>query len=298
MRIDSCRITSNITEIYGGIEPVGAGIGGGIYLRDGLPELSYCEITGNIAKTYFGVVWDDGKGGGLYCYLTNPTITNCTIARNIAQGWPDFFTGTGAGIFCHTSAVTLNKSIVAFNEEAESIYLDSSATISIDCTDIFGNEYGDWLPTFDSLQNQNNNFSLDPQFCDPISYDYQLSQSSSCLEGQSLCGERVGVYGMGCISTGVGDEPEAELPQSFILHQNYPNPFNGTTTISFESVSKTPFLLTIRNILGEVVHTVRGIADIGTNLVSWDANNFASGLYFYTIKLDDQKLTRKMLLVK
>lgn len=298
LKIDSCRITNNITEIFGGIEPIGAGIGGGIYLRSGAPELSYCEVTGNTAKTYYGVVLDDGKGGGLYCYLTSITITNCTIARNVAQGWPDFFTGTGAGIFCHTSAVTLNKTIVAFNEEAESIYLHSSATISIDCTDIFSNEYGDWLSTFDSLQNQSNNFSADPQFCDPASDDYQLSQSSSCLEGQSLCGERVGVYGMGCISTGVGEEPKTQLPESFILHQNYPNPFNATTTISFDSLTKSPFQLSIYNILGEAVYSLNGIAAPGINSFVWNADNFASGIYFYSLKLDTHEQTRKMLLLK
>jgi hypothetical protein len=297
-KIDSCKIINNTTEVFGGFDAVGAGIGGGMYIRNGAPELSYCEIVDNTAQTIDGAVLDEGKGGGIYCYMANPYIMNCTIARNSAEGWTDLFAGTGAGIFCHTTNITLDKCIIAFNEKAEGIYLHSSATIATNCTDIYGNEYGDWLPTFDSLQNQNNNFSLDPQFCDPISGDYQVSQTSPCLEGQSLCGNRVGVYGMGCVSTGVGEEPKVELPNSFILYQNYPNPFNAVTTISFDSLSKTPFLLTIRNILGEIVHTVHGIANAGINAVNWDATDFASGLYFYTVKLNDQKQTRKMLLLK
>jgi len=112
------------------------------------------------------------------------------------------------------------------------------------------------------------------------------------------------------IATDIGDDPWSILPESFQLNQNYPNPFNPTTTISYtihtrgNSNNPNRTLLEIYNLLGQKVKTlVDQSQSPGTYTVDWDATNtlgerVASGIYFYRLRLGDQSLTRKMLLIK
>lgn len=97
--------------------------------------------------------------------------------------------------------------------------------------------------------------------------------------------------------TGVQDEKV--IPLAFNLEQNYPNPFNPATTIEF-STSKSGFAeLKIFDLLGrEVEALVKSNLSKGTHKVIWNASNYPSGIYFYELRLDDQKSIKKMILVK
>ncbi len=99
-----------------------------------------------------------------------------------------------------------------------------------------------------------------------------------------------------------------ELPK---LYKNYPNPFSLTnsergfgTTISFSLPKKENVYLTIYNIKGQkVVSLYSGIAKKGKHNIIWKGNNsnhrlVSSGIYFYKLKTDTNKITRKMLILK
>ncbi len=114
----------------------------------------------------------------------------------------------------------------------------------------------------------------------------------------------------GDISTGLGDEPLSNLPESFQLNQNYPNPFNPSTTISYtihsRGSSENPYrtVLEIYNILGQRVRTlVDEPQSAGAYSVVWEGNTdsgqkVASGIYFYRLVLGDQTQTKKMVYIK
>ena len=95
-----------------------------------------------------------------------------------------------------------------------------------------------------------------------------------------------------------------ETPVAFELGQNFPNPFNPTTAISFSIPKSGHVELSIYDILGRNVKTlVSGAYDVGNYSVVWDAtdmngNLVSNGVYFYTIKADDFRLTKKMLFMK
>lgn len=74
------------------------------------------------------------------------------------------------------------------------------------------------------------------------------------------------------------------------LGQNYPNPANEKTyvEVQFSSVQAT---LTISNILGKTLE-VKTLPNSGTFVV--DVTNLPSGIYFYTLEADGQKVTKKM----
>ncbi len=92
---------------------------------------------------------------------------------------------------------------------------------------------------------------------------------------------------------------EAVLPVSMLLHQNYPNPFNPVTTISYSLREATHVSLEIFNILGQrVAQLVNEHQLAGEHTVTWDAHQYASGIYFYRLQTEAAVETKKMLLLK
>jgi len=89
-----------------------------------------------------------------------------------------------------------------------------------------------------------------------------------------------------------------EVPATFGLAQNYPNPFNPTTSITFSLPTASEYTLTIYNVTGQVVATFAGNGNIGDNTVVWDANDQASGIYFYRLNSETFSATKKMVLLK
>ncbi len=95
------------------------------------------------------------------------------------------------------------------------------------------------------------------------------------------------------------DDEEQTLPKTFALAQNYPNPFNPTTKISYSVPSRAQVTLRVYNILGQKVETlVDEVKEAGAHVVTWDASEFASGMYFYKLSAGATKLSKKMVLLK
>ncbi|MFH1197462.1 MAG: T9SS type A sorting domain-containing protein [bacterium] len=99
----------------------------------------------------------------------------------------------------------------------------------------------------------------------------------------------------------------SEIPVTFMLHQNYPNPFNPSTTIQYSIPGvETPYMaslqhvtLKVYDVLGREVKTlVNETQNPGNYEVTFDAANFASGVYFFRIEAYDFVDVKKMLLIK
>jgi hypothetical protein len=89
----------------------------------------------------------------------------------------------------------------------------------------------------------------------------------------------------------------------FYLNQNFPNPFNPSTTIRFvipvSELNGAYIELNLYDILGKKVKTlVKEILKPGEYEVSWDASNYATGIYFYELKSNNFECVKKMMLVK
>ena len=89
------------------------------------------------------------------------------------------------------------------------------------------------------------------------------------------------------------------IPEKYSLTQNYPNPFNPSTQIKFSIVNSELVKLKIYNSIGqEVAQIINQILPAGNYTVRWDAGNFASGVYFYTIHTNNFTASKKMILLK
>jgi hypothetical protein len=88
-------------------------------------------------------------------------------------------------------------------------------------------------------------------------------------------------------------------PANYVLEQNYPNPFNPLTTISFGIPVKSKVALKVFDIVGnEIITLVNEEKEPGRYNVNFNAENIASGIYFYTLKTENFIQTKKMILMK
>ena len=89
------------------------------------------------------------------------------------------------------------------------------------------------------------------------------------------------------------------IPEKFNLYQNYPNPFNPVTRIRFDVPFTQRIELSVYDILGSKVKDLyNDLTPAGQYTVEFNAENLASGVYFYRIKSESFNSTRKLLLLK
>jgi 5-hydroxyisourate hydrolase-like protein (transthyretin family) len=80
---------------------------------------------------------------------------------------------------------------------------------------------------------------------------------------------------------------------------NYPNPYNPQTTIRFQLPQEGFVTIKVYNSLGEEIKTLLNEKkDYGRYELKFDGSDLPSGMYIYTIKVNDYYASKKMLLVK
>jgi len=92
---------------------------------------------------------------------------------------------------------------------------------------------------------------------------------------------------------------EHNFLNSYNLSQNFPNPFNPSTRISYNVGDPGLVQLKIFNILGvEVATLVNEQQYSGNYEVDFNASRLSSGVYFYSLSVNNFTQTRKMILEK
>lgn len=90
-----------------------------------------------------------------------------------------------------------------------------------------------------------------------------------------------------------------EIPFDYKLEQNYPNPFNPVTNVEFSIAKYSNIKISIYDNTGKLVDILfSGESKPGIYKITWDAVNFASGIYYYSLQTDEFTQTKKMILVK
>ncbi|MCA0447488.1 MAG: T9SS type A sorting domain-containing protein [Bacteroidetes bacterium] len=114
---------------------------------------------------------------------------------------------------------------------------------------------------------------------------------------------------MGCIIDGVvygdttrtlvGVESDHLKPHTVILGQNYPNPFNPSTTIPFRLTQSGPVKMTVYDISGREIRVLKNeFMAPGNHQVTFQADEFPSGLYLVRLEAEGKVLSKKMMLLK
>ncbi|MEO8514748.1 MAG: T9SS type A sorting domain-containing protein, partial [Ignavibacteria bacterium] len=89
------------------------------------------------------------------------------------------------------------------------------------------------------------------------------------------------------------------IPEKFFLYQNYPNPFNPATKIRFDLSKSGNVKLAVYDIEGkQVAEIVNANYAAGEYSFDFNAENLATGIYFYKLETPEFTSIRKMMLVK
>jgi hypothetical protein len=160
--------------------------------------------------------------------------------------------------FCITEG-TLYETFYYFNSSADLAYLNNEGDYSI--------------PTIQGITpgefSSNGNAAADP-----ITINYITG-----IDFPNLC--YVGVSGL-------------DLKEGAFVTQNTPNPFNGTTTISISTETAAPVMVEVSNIMGQTIYTVNGGVVNGTKEITLTSNDMEAGVYFYTVTVGNESITKKM----
>jgi parallel beta-helix repeat protein len=194
--MERCEITNNYA---------GDG-GGGICARYANIGLAYCLVEGNTCagpggglrtrnddvNLYKSIVSNNtsasGGGGGHFYDPHTFDCDYCTFYGNDAPLASGMFIGD-------IQYPMIDKTIIAFGTGGYAVHGDMVSSILITCSDVYGNEGGDYVQRLAGKDTTGNNIWADPLFCDPDSGDFHLANASPCIGG--TCGQ-IGALGVGC----------------------------------------------------------------------------------------------------
>lgn len=86
---------------------------------------------------------------------------------------------------------------------------------------------------------------------------------------------------------------------NYFLSQNFPNPFNPETIISYQIKERGLVQIKVYDILGKEIATLLNEEkEQGSYSISFNGINFSSGVYIYSLRVNDYMQNRKMILIK
>lgn len=96
-----------------------------------------------------------------------------------------------------------------------------------------------------------------------------------------------------------GSVDDESVTKDFVLYQNYPNPFNPSTKIEYKLLQASDVKFNVYNVIGEKVFEKNfGYQTAGSYKINFDGKSLASGVYVYSIYTNENRLSRKMMLMK
>lgn len=312
----------------GGVQSAG---GGGIRIGDGKPQILNNIIAYNQGKYGAGIVlnytgvtirnnliaFNTGGneffgGSGIWSYNVHGTderiIENNTIAGNEAA------TGTG-GVLAYSCTLKLRNNIIWGNKPAarQTMNAEGGSVQAVYC-DVQGGLAGkgninlDPLMDADSFQLTGSSPCIDKGDSTDIYNDPEdvLNPGMAKLPAKGTVRNDMGAYGgqgasiTGFISSGIPSGiPSTLIPDSPQLLQNYPNPASDYTIISYSLPRADPVVLSITDLSGRTISDYRiGLSTPGLHQFQLDVSALQQGNYLYCLEACDQKVVKRMMVVK
>jgi len=89
------------------------------------------------------------------------------------------------------------------------------------------------------------------------------------------------------------------IPNSFFLSSPFPNPFNPKITFKFSVPEKDLISIEIFDSNGRLVHTmIKEVFSPGEHIMSWNAFDQSSGVFFIKFQYQNQLSVKKVILIK
>ncbi|OJJ17116.1 hypothetical protein BKI52_30865 [marine bacterium AO1-C] len=114
----------------------------------------------------------------------------------------------------------------------------------------------------------------------------------------------VATHGRGVFSTRYSNPFGIPSTDGFALEQNFPNPFRKLTSIRYRLDEDSQVRLAIYNVQGQLIHLlVDAFQPAGNKTVIWSGETgynrrVVSGMYYYELRVNDKKRTKRMLMLR
>jgi len=271
-----------------------AGNGGAVVLDySASADFVDCTFLGNAAQL----------GGAVYAWEENSfDLAGCTLYGNSA--------GSGSAIHVEgtTWITTVERTIITAGLGGAAVSFGTEASVpAFACSDIFGNEGGDWVGPLAAQLGVNGNICQDPLLCSPVGQDFDLQEGSPCAPYTLPNPEcpLIGAWPVGCDPAAV---PAPEVaPGALRINTAQPNPFGAKTRIRFDvpaSAGSARVSLAIYDTTGRLVRTLLdGPQPGGTWELTWDGTDATGGLlpggvYFCRLEAGGERLSSRIVLLR
>ncbi len=115
----------------------------------------------------------------------------------------------------------------------------------------------------------------------------------------SIDSDRRSTSGQSAIQWKLAENENTDPVITYELHHNYPNPFNPTTAIQYDIKEKGVVRLKVYDILGkEVAELVNEVKEEGRYKAEFNASDLPSGVYLYSLRVNNFISNQKMILLK
>lgn len=114
----------------------------------------------------------------------------------------------------------------------------------------------------------------------------------------------IATHGRGVFSTKYPNPYGVASVDGFALEQNFPNPFSKVTTIGYRLDKESSVKLTVFDQKGKKINVlVDEVQSVGNHTVIWNGETgrnrpVVNGVYFYELRVNDKKRTKRMFLLK
>jgi len=88
---------------------------------------------------------------------------------------------------------------------------------------------------------------------------------------------------------------KVETINRFEVSQNQPNPFTGETSIEVKTPKEEHVMVKVTDITGKIVYTMDAGTINGTQKITLTSDNMEAGIYFYTVTVGEESVTKKMI---
>ncbi|HKB86676.1 MAG TPA: T9SS type A sorting domain-containing protein [Ignavibacteriaceae bacterium] len=264
-------------------------------IKPGSPQEFYIGLD-NASLTDIGV-WGTTDGGDTWFSFNGGTMLNTYQIRALAfkgTSQPTLYAGAaanGAGIFEYTfQIIPVEFTSFTANTSGNNVSLNwstatetNNAGFTVERKGIDGNWQTLGFITGNGNSTLINRYSFTDQNVAYGKYTYRLKQTD--YNGSFNYSSEVSI--------------EILAVNTFSLSQNYPNPFNPATMIKYSIPSDEYVTLKVFDVLGrEAATLVNERQGSGEHMISFNASQLSSGVYFYSISAGTYKETRKMILAK
>lgn len=97
---------------------------------------------------------------------------------------------------------------------------------------------------------------------------------------------------------GLEQEIEEETAERFVVEQNRPNPFAEQTVVEMTLPTADEVSLIVQDNNGRVVYSYRQNFSEGVNYINLPLAELPAGTYYYTVRYQNHKITKKMIKIK